>query len=217
MVLGREDDILESPKPDTQSMSLSEKMSFWYGRVEKGDTIKDKGALFEGVGEIDDEDILQADISAYKQAIFGSAAYSRLIDTIHNDQLIDRGETKARAVVEGIRNRILDSLPTGSISKRRPALLPRVAFRLQWRPWEFRLEQERERHGLAMSQALSDAITVTGSSDVSQATTIRNYLYHTWPSSGINLLLLLQQVTNGSRGGEYLGRARSLKFNHAHG
>ncbi|KAH6999534.1 hypothetical protein EDB80DRAFT_117897 [Ilyonectria destructans] len=204
MVLGREDDFLESLKPYTQGVSLSDKMSFWYDQAKKDDTIMDKGALFKGVKDMDDEEIPQAEISAYKRAVFGSAAYSRLIATISNEQWIDRGGTKARALVERIRNRILDALPTGSMSKRRLPTLSGVVFRLQWRPWELRLEQEGARHGLAMSQAFSDAITVTGSSDVSQATTIRTYLYNTWPSSSINLLLLLQQVTDGSRGDEYL-------------
>ncbi|KAH8714635.1 hypothetical protein BGZ61DRAFT_587335 [Ilyonectria robusta] len=203
LVRGGDEDVAETPKHGAQGMSLLDKMSMWNERAEECDRIKDKEALFEGVKDVEDDDIFQVEMSAYSEAILGSTAYQWFIAAVRKEHLIDRGKVEARAVVEEIRATILCRLTTGSISKRRPAPSSGVAFRLQWKPLELRLEQERARLGVATEYPLFHAVSVTGPPGSFQSATIMNYMNQTWPSSGVGLLEVLQQVVDGSRGIEY--------------
>ncbi|KAH6977436.1 hypothetical protein BKA56DRAFT_69112 [Ilyonectria sp. MPI-CAGE-AT-0026] len=203
LVRGGDEDVAETPRHGAQGMSLLDKMSMWNGRAEECDGIKDKETLFEGVKDVEDDDIFQVGMSAYSEAILGSTAYHWFITAVRKEHLIDRGKAEARAVVEEIRATILCRLTTGSISKRRPAPSSGVAFRLQWKPLELRLEQERARLGVATEYPLFHAVSVTGPPGSFQSATIMNYMNQTWPSSGAGLLEVLQQVVNGSRGIEY--------------
>ncbi|KAF7557396.1 hypothetical protein G7Z17_g648 [Cylindrodendrum hubeiense] len=159
MILGIQDDSVQSSEPEAQTMSLLDKMNMWDEQADKSDKILDKEVLFEGVKDVDDEDITQVEMAAYNEVILGSAAYDWLIATVHKEQFIDRGGIESRAIVERIHDKIIAQLPTSSISKRRPAPSSGVAFRLQWQPMRLRLEQEHATFG-SMSEALTHARTV---------------------------------------------------------
>lgn len=177
----------------------------WNERADKGDEIADRDDCFEGVYDVDDEDIGQLDTSVYNETILSSAAYHWFIATIRKEQHLDRGGMKDRAVTDEIRDMIISRLPTACISKRRPAPSFDVAFRLEWWKLKPRLESERARLGLPLGRCLSHTITVTGPSNGAQATTIRNYMSQTWPMSNAILLSALEYVIDHDKGAAYDG------------
>ncbi|KAF7552036.1 hypothetical protein G7Z17_g4564 [Cylindrodendrum hubeiense] len=204
VVVDADENIVESHKPDEKAMSLFDKMNMWRESADKSITIH-CGAHFEGVDDVDDEDIGQVDISAYNEVILSSAAYDWFITTVRQEQLIDRGGIEARAVVDKIRSNVLQRLPTASISKRRSAEPSQIGFRLQWQRLESRLKTEQARLGLSIGLCIPHAITVTGSADTYQAMPVNKYMHQIWPFSSDGLLQVIQRAADGSRGHEYSG------------
>ncbi|KAH6975070.1 hypothetical protein BKA56DRAFT_82855 [Ilyonectria sp. MPI-CAGE-AT-0026] len=75
VVSGAGGDVVESPKVDTEGMSLFDKMNMWNDRADESNKVANRDDCFEGVYDVDEEDISQVDTSIYNETILNSAAY----------------------------------------------------------------------------------------------------------------------------------------------
>lgn len=197
----REDDEQAGSRQNgPKGMSLLDKMSMWDNKSSEIDTVTDLSIsldllshidFFEGVEDDDDEITNEVGLSMYHGIILKSPSYEWLLSSLRKECFLQWGSRQPRIMVENIRQKILDRLPTGTISKRRPLSACEVTFALQW-------EDTMDRGNGLFSKLikskilLSELITVTGCQEESQALTVEQYLRQTWPMYGLELLNILQ-------------------------
>jgi hypothetical protein len=188
------DSILDSSRDKRDNMSLNDKMSMWDRRAEDDRSTDD---IHQGVTDDKDEITNQADVPVYHKIIFDSAAYKWLLASLINETILQWSTKESHVMVKGIRQRILDQLPTGTVGKQRALFGHKVKFDLQWgdtfKGW---FEHETIDRCIRSDQSFAELITVTGSAEEAQALTIKQYLYQTWPKRGPQLLGVLQNAIN---------------------
>lgn len=190
----REDD--EQPnsrQSGPNDMSLLDKMSMWGKKNSEINTVTGNDELFEGVRDDDDEITNEVGLSMYHGVILKSPSYEWLLSSLRNECFLQWSSRQPRIMVENIRQRILDRLPTGTISKRRPLSACEVTFDLQW---DDTMDRENGLFAKLLTSEilLSELITVTGCQKESQALTIEQYMGQTWPANGLQLLNVLQKA-----------------------
>jgi len=183
----------EEDEPDRSQehlgdMSLLDKMSMWNSKDGQDHTTHQNEDLFEGVKDDEEESIDQSELSAYHNIIVDSSAYKWFLANLVNDSILKLGTLQPR-----IRQRILDELPTGKISKRRIPDIHEVSFELEWDDAiEESLRNELPEQGKLSDLSFRPSIILTGSPQEAQGLTIQQYLAQTWPSIGLQLLFSLQ-------------------------
>lgn len=190
----REDD--EQPnsrQSGPKDMSLLDKMSMWNNKSSEIDTVAEDDELFEGVRDDDDEITNDVGLSTYHGIILKSPSYEWLLSSLRKECSLQWGLRQPRIMVENIRQTILDKLPTGTISKRRPLSACEITFALQW---DDTMDRGNELFWKPITSEikLSELITVTGCQEESQALTIEQYLSQAWPTYGLQLLDVLQKA-----------------------
>ncbi len=164
-------------------MSFSEKMKFWDSRAAADDVEDDNDD-----GDDDERSILGW-LSADINVISESRALAWLAARLRSRSLL-QWETDGMEdlAVNKIRQTILAALPTGMISERRPPRQHKVSFRLGWGHIMNQFPQER-------TDPLQ-AIAITACSGKVQVTSVKEYIYQTWPWSGNSLFDLLQRIAS---------------------
>ncbi|KFX99399.1 hypothetical protein V490_01813 [Pseudogymnoascus sp. VKM F-3557] len=186
MFCPKDDEQQNSRQSGPKGMSLFDKVSMWQNRVSEIDTVPENDELFEGVRDVDDEITNEVNLSMYNGIILKSPSYEWLLSSLKQERFLQWGSRH-------IRQKILDKLPTGTISKRRPLGACEVTFNLQ-------LDTTADRgNGLftkliTSEILLSKLITVTGYQKQSQALTVEQYLHQTWPTYSLQLLDILQKA-----------------------
>lgn len=181
-----------SPRDSPQGMSLLDKMSMWDSKSGENDTVTENDEFFKGVRD-DDDEIINIDLSMYHGIILNSPSYEWLLSSLRKEFFLQWGSRQPRIMVENIRQKILDKLPTGTISKRHPLSACEVTFNLQWGYATEKLNGLFAR--LITSEILlSELVTITGCQEESQALTVGQYLHQTWPAYGRQLLNVLQKA-----------------------
>ncbi|OBT60198.1 hypothetical protein VE03_10408 [Pseudogymnoascus sp. 23342-1-I1] len=176
-----------------KGMSLLDKMSMWDNKAGEIDTVNENDELFEGVGDDDDEIVNEVGLSKYHGVILKGPSYEWLLSSLRKEFSLQWGSRQPRIMVENIRQKILDKLPAGTISKRRPLSACEVTFNLQ-------LDDNTDRGNgviaklMTLEILLSELVAVTGCQEESQALTIEQYLRQTWPTYGLKLLDVLQSA-----------------------
>ena len=182
-------------------MSLMDKMGMWDRKASVVDTEVEKDDFFSGVKDAEEEDIEPATLPAYIKTVLDSSSYEWFIASLKKQLLLQLNAMQPHNTVEAIRQRILEKLPTGSISKKHAPYAHTVTFDIDWQEaMEKRLRNEVLEPSLRSSGSLFDYMTVTGSPDEAQALTIRQYMNQTWPANGLQLLDILQGMLTSSNG-----------------
>jgi hypothetical protein len=129
----REDDVIpDSPRAERKGMSLNDKMSMWDSKAGEDRSVIETDDLYQGVKDDEDEITDRVDLPVYHKIILDSAAYEWFLASLRKEITLQWSATQPRVMVESIRQRILDQLPTGMISKRRALGGHEVKFDLQW-------------------------------------------------------------------------------------
>ncbi|KAE9362873.1 hypothetical protein N431DRAFT_424261, partial [Stipitochalara longipes BDJ] len=169
------------------AMSLMDKMSMWNSKSEQIPSLISKDQLFEGVNN-DDEDLLDpSDLNSFNQAVLGSTAYKWFLITLAKESSLQWRTSESR-----IRQKILDKLPTGTLSKRRSPNVHEITFRLGWGYHMKAILSEELRDP---DRLCYDSIIATGTPLEAQGLTIKQYLLQTWPMIGLQLLEVLQRMS----------------------
>jgi hypothetical protein len=128
-------------------------------------------------------------LKMYLELILAAPAYRWLIADIEKHF---RLMSPPAGGSESIRKGILKAFPSVPVlSRRSPPKFSKITFIMPWDPIGFCRDQEYREEP---PDALARAITLTGSTSVAQALTTSQYLRQTWPSSGQDMLELIQEV-----------------------
>lgn len=204
MFCGEDDEEPNGRQDGHKGMSLDDKMSMW-DKSNKIGTVFGNVESFVGVGDDDDEITTGVDLSVYHGIVLKSPSYMWLLSSLKKEHSLQWGLRQPRIMVENIRQKILDKLPTGTISKRHPLSTCEVTFALQV---DGTTTTERRNRLFLRPRteeiSLSELITVTGCQEESQALTVKQYLYQTWPTYGPQVFDVLQRAI--SQYGHHTGK-----------
>jgi hypothetical protein len=176
-------------------MSLLDKMTLWSAKsVEDVQFPTESDDLFDGVEDESDLELTeQMDLPTHYKLILESSAYKWFIENLKKEISL-RWSTKQPRIMIDIRNRILNGLPTGVISKRRPPKTHEVKFHVQMDIKELQVRKYHARYNGTAFPLFSDRFSITGDADEAQILTVRQYMSQTWPSAGIDILDLIEKV-----------------------
>lgn len=171
-------------------MSILDKMSMWISKTGQDYPIHHNADLFEGVKGDEEDPIDQIELSTYHKIILDSPAYEWFLSNVVKESIIKLETSQPR-----IRQRILDELPTGIISKRRNPKVYAVTFDVEWQhTMEERLRHELSEESKYPKQFFREFIVMTGSRCEAQGLTIKEYLTQTWPMTGLKLFDALRKA-----------------------
>ncbi|KAH8884390.1 hypothetical protein GQ53DRAFT_770973 [Thozetella sp. PMI_491] len=165
-------------------------MAMWQGKAEQDTTaIGQAEELFKGVPSDEWELGEYVGLAAYHKAILDSQAYYWFLASVKRESLIQWDPSQPRVMVEGIRQKLLEKLVTGRISRRQAAGTHEVTFSIAW-------EERMKEHFLHEDgKTATRFVVLTGSQEQAQAHTITQYLEKTWPADGLQIFHLLKEVT----------------------
>lgn len=155
------------------------------------------GAAADGCDEVDpqeeefDEDGIIQEIAEYTRLMVGSDAYRFLLANVRAEASLAQDDTMNK-----IRETMTSALSPiwRSIRRQRPPDVCKATFAVNWEPFTFLGEQG---YTEPPEDAISSAVTVTGSSVDAQATTVAHYLAQTWPDVGLDVLGKIQGLLRG--------------------
>lgn len=184
---------------DQDAMSLFEKMNLWNGKASMDqDTIPNSETLFDGIEDDEDECIGLFALSAHSEAIFKSRALTWLVSNLRSRLLLQwETDGSEELAANRIRQEILQALPSGKISKKRPPLDHQVTFRLSW---AHVLNRPREGR-----PTLQDIVVITACSGKALAASVEEYLSQTYPETWLSVFEFLEHAIWPKRdfGGQY--------------
>lgn len=159
-------------------LSLAEKMALWANK--EGVSEETREGLFEGVGADEDDKLDPAESSNYRKILIGSSRYEWLMSTL-------RRELRSANAISpdlAIRNRILEILPCGEVSRHRPPRSYDIIFELSWDILA----------GAGLASKFSDDEISVDDGCGSGSITVLHYAQDRWSSSGMPLLFLLDDL-----------------------
>lgn len=177
-------------------MSLDDIMSLWDEKLEDAEDVVDTDPSIDSKEESEhgDEETNSTELPAYRNFIFETPAYEWLLASLRREFHLLAEPNLMRA----IRQEIIRVLPRSrKVSRMKSTEIYKVTFQVAWDPLTFIKEQGYKEEP---DEAISLAITLTGSVKDAQALTCAQYLCQTWPISGNHIILLVQEVIRGEPG-----------------
>lgn len=191
---------LENCRTTHKGMPLLDKMSMWRSRDDDATPAADGDDYFHGVNDDEDQDdhIENINLSAYQKVIFDSQAYKWFLATCKKEVTLQQETTTSSSSCimtnESIRRKLMEKLPTGTISKRYAPSRHEVTFVLEGHlNIALRLERETVEPASRPPRSFSDFVVLTGSVNQAQALTIKQYMSQTWPANGLQMLEALEE------------------------
>lgn len=170
-----------------KDMTVLDKMKMWSSNSAQLYPIIPCDDLFEGIKDDEEDEIDQSELSGYHKTILNSPAYEWFLTTVAKESVLRLETNQPR-----LRHRILDKLPTGTISKRRTPDMHQVTFKLEWHhSMNERLRTEFAEDSTLPVQPHRSSIVMTGSTREAQGLTIKQYLAQTWPKTNLKILEIL--------------------------
>ncbi|KAJ0425969.1 hypothetical protein BJY00DRAFT_324414 [Aspergillus carlsbadensis] len=151
----------------------------------------------EDATPVDDEELARRlpKLGAYRESILAAPAYRWLISDIERQLRLSSSSPSGS---ETIQREIFQAFPqVRHLSRSSPPRRSKIMYKMPWDPIAFCKDQEYSEEA---PDALAWAITLTGSTSVAQALTSSQYLRQTWPSSGQDILELIQELLRGTPG-----------------
>jgi hypothetical protein len=170
-------------------MSLLDKMALWAVKenldTDHGD-YRSSEELFEGVPEGEEEDPGLLDIYNYKTLITNSPPYQWLISALRHEMLLValHGPDNKR---ESLKEKILDKLPSGLLSRRTTPTLYHTTFEVPWNPSQ-----------TPCRAWLGDSSCTIFSGDLQScvAESASNFVQRQWPLSKGRLFPMIQRLAS---------------------
>jgi hypothetical protein len=180
-------------------MSLEDKLSLW---AQKTSTAEPEHEMHESEAEdlleietLEDENDFD-DLYRYQSLITESSAFDWLVGSLRREFQLANSAT---AGMVSISRQFLHGLPSPThLSRKQAVPSVQVTFTAPWNPVSFIEEQG---YGPELDDILGKVITLTGSSGDVQATTCKQYLRQTWPSTGKHMLHIIEDTVRRSVAG----------------
>ncbi|KAK1546216.1 hypothetical protein CPAR01_00183, partial [Colletotrichum paranaense] len=188
------DEIVEARR---DHMLLSDKMALWISKATGTETSVNDDELFVGVTDVE-ATIDAPALFEYNKTVTESDSFKWLIESLRRELTLKRDfdESEGCNRREMIRRKVIESLPTGKISKNRPPTTHSVTFRVPG--WALFRSSEEYTYGREWS--VPNAVVVTHCSGDAQASMIVDYMEQTWPSTWLTIFNLLRTVSRSSDG-----------------
>lgn len=159
-----------------------------------------------GVADEDDDDdatVSPTGMEAYREVITGSGSYDWLISKLRCDLSFYVPGEDAR---EQISNSIYSHPALRRVSRRAPQPVLKAVYMVDWDLVDFLHDQD---YGKRTTEALWDALTLTGRANESEGLACGDYMCRIWPHSGAKFLELLESIVrpdfnSGHEGGLHL-------------
>jgi hypothetical protein len=185
-------------------MSLTEKMSIWNQASGAETPVAQNDNMFEGVVNDLKEDHSLARLPLFISLILSSSAYEWLITNLQRECSFQWSTCEPRTMVEDIRQKILGMLSYGGISKPKATRWHTVTFRTLLAPMKLFLSQLSDESKIKHN--LTEVLTTTGGPKHALVATVKEYIELVWPSSGLKIPELLQEVMQGREGSMYTSK-----------
>lgn len=190
-------------KTDDDGMTVMDRIGLWIRKQNEEIGLEPKhDGLFEGVGDIEEEDIVSnAYMAKYRNVVLSNTSYKWFIESLRKQLSLDwpggsddlTEANSHRPIYQSIKSRI----PPDKISKRKPPEIHLARFGIQMHPDVF--------HYLEAG-SIADIMTLTSSApNVVQALPVRDYLGQTWGSEGLRLAGIIQKAFDGEYGAVHTG------------
>jgi len=192
----------DTQKSNHQSgvQTLDEKMENWFER--ENSLAEHPTEVFVGVkdlpddedGDEDSDEDLRAKLPRYRDFIIDSTAHDWLVKKLEREfTLVPPGPEITQSISDTILAKLSYLEPFRNVSRKRNPDLCRMHFAINWNPWSFFQEQEYEgEYGILFEQV----ITLTGTGNDAQATSIAQYLRQCWPLLAEDILEALRGIGN---------------------
>jgi hypothetical protein len=185
----------EPPAPSRDLMSLSEKLGRWAILEPSQNTATAAIEQQVAVEELPGLHVISTSVpevppryQEVRSFLMESPAYRWLLLTFQSSlYLSERRGTCIENISRSV-DEVLNS--TKDIGGSQPWTF-RVTFNLDWNVLEFLRGQQ---YDTTLGVAIESAITLTGSAENAQALTCADYMCNTWPSSGHDVLKILQKA-----------------------
>lgn len=191
----------------SEAMSLIEKMRRWHENddLEESEVTKQEGKdLSDAQSEDDILDEELPGLGRYEAVLNSSPAYDKFFSELNRECATQSTNID---ILGSISRGISQMLPESpKVSRKATPQRFHVTFVVEWDPVAFIKEQE---YSEAPDNALANAIVLTGSTAMAQASTCAGYLRQTWPSSGIQVLRLIQDLVKKDPSGASLCESRT--------
>lgn len=176
-----------------EGLSLLDKMALWQSKEDEDPTHATTGEdCFEGVGDDEDDSVEEIQLPVYRKVLSESQAYQWFLSALRNEALLQREGSRPHMMTESVCRRLLEKLPTGTISKRHSPSSHEVTFVLDWD------ESMKLREDLPLSawpaQSFASFVVLTGSPMKAQALTTSQYMRQTWPTTGVHMFDLVRNA-----------------------
>jgi len=161
-------------------MSLAEKMALWVDKEEISQERLDD--LFDGVDGDEDDKLDVPELLGYRNILTGSPPYEWLMSALRREL---QGSGANFPDLE-IRNQILEVLPSGEVSRHRPPRAYEVTFELSW--------DTLARCGFGKRLSDTEVSVDDEKCGCESSMTVLRYVQDRWPSSGTQLVFLLDDL-----------------------
>ncbi|KAH8683709.1 hypothetical protein BGZ61DRAFT_535130 [Ilyonectria robusta] len=190
------DDQPEDRRDIPEGMPLLDKMAMWQSKVGEDHThATESDDCFKGVKDYESDPIEEINLPEYHKVIFDSEAYKWFLTSFRKEVILQWGASHSRIMTESIRCKLLEKLPTGTISWRHAPSSHEVTFVLHWHQnMQLRLGRENIELPSWPAHSFSSFVVLTGSPEEAQALTMKQYMNQTWPTNGLQIFNLLQEA-----------------------
>jgi hypothetical protein len=171
------------PIPSEDGMSPAEKMAFW-NTAEHSNFLPVPAPVEQELDEVQEPPRYQE----VRSFLLGGPAYQWLVENARSSALLTE---RKGTILEAITRNIDATLSSIRTTKSRRSQVFRVIFDMDWDLPNFLRGQE---YDTTLEIAVERAITVTGSSSNAQALSCMDYMCQTWPSSGCEVVRVLQKA-----------------------
>ena len=184
-------------------MPLKDLMMLWFDSIDKAgghldaeptETVDAPESTASTMDEAEPEPDLP-ELDVYRQIINSNSAYNWLCGTLQRFMLTESDSSDA---LESVSSALQSCLPTSyTVSKRTGPVAHRVRYVIALDLLSFVKDQKYKE---SPADAILNAITITGNSAFTQATTFTKYLLQTWPSTAGHLIQALKGVLERGKG-----------------
>lgn len=169
--------------PSEDAMSLGEKIALW-DMAEHPDALPETTTI----GQKQETTQISPRYEEVRQFLLDGPAYKWLLENARSSAFLTERKGTIQDTIAGKINATLSSMWTPK--SRRPQIF-RAEFYMDWDLPSFLRRQE---YGITLEAAIERAITITGSSCNAQALSCLEYMRQTWPSSGPEIVRVLQKA-----------------------
>lgn len=180
---------------DDEEMTVMDRIALWIRKLnEPSGPDPEQDSLFEGVSDIEEEEIAgNARMATHRDFVLSSNSYQWLIESLRKQLSLDWGSdhlTEA-SLHCAIYRSILSKIPPATVSRHRTPEINHAKFGIKIHPGSL---------NYLAKEPIKDSLTLTSSADnVIQALSVQDYMGQTWPSEGLRLAKIIQEVCVGEK------------------